>query len=277
MTPQLLPFGVLLRRWRERRRLTQADLAHAAESSTRHLSCLETGRSQPSREMVTRLAERLEIPLRDRNTLLLAAGFAPAFQERPLTELPAARLAIEKLLQAHMPYPAFAIDRHWNVVISNGALPQLYEGCSADLLRRPVNAVRLILHPLGMGPRIVNFIEWRAHTVTLLRQQVEARPDPVIQALLAEVMAYPAPAGVAPATSEGPDRYATPLQIATRLGTVSFLNTNMIFGTPTDVALSELTVEMLFAADEHTVAIVKAMAEEEIASGPGEVRVQRAT
>jgi len=227
--------------------------------------------------MVTRLAERLEIPLRDRNTLLLAAGFAPAFQERPLTELPAARLAIEKLLQAHMPYPAFAIDRHWNVVISNGALPQLYEGCSADLLRRPVNAVRLILHPLGMGPRIVNFIEWRAHTVTLLRQQVEARPDPVIQALLAEVMAYPAPAGVAPATSEGPDRYATPLQIATRLGTVSFLNTNMIFGTPTDVALSELTVEMLFAADEQTVAIVKAMAEEEIASGPGEVRVQRAT
>lgn len=248
--------------------MTQADLALAAQSSTRHLSCLETGRAQPSREMILRLAEHLEIPLRDQNALLLAAGFAPAFQERSLAELASARIAINQILQAHKPYPAFALDRHWNVILSNSALPQLYEGCSPDLLRPPVNAVRLVLHPLGMGPRIVNFIEWRAHTVTLLRQQIETSGDPMIRALLAEVMAYPAPScGMALATSDGPQRYATPLQIVTRLGTVSFLNTTTIFGTPTDVTLSELALEMLFPADETTIAIVKSMAEEEARQG----------
>ena len=258
-----LSFGDLLRRWRERRRLTQIDLALAANSSTRHLSYLETGRSQPSREMVLRLAEHLEIPLRDRNALLLAAGFAPAFRERSLAELASARQAIERILQAHKPYPAFAIDRHWNVVISNNALPQLYEGCSAELLKPPVNAVRIILHPQGLGPRVVNFVEWRAHTIAVLQQQLETRADPVVDSLLAEVMSYPAPiGGVAAATGDGPQRYATPLQIATRLGTVSFLNTNTIFGTPTDVTLSELALEMLFPADESTVAIVKAMGDE---------------
>jgi hypothetical protein len=227
--------------------------------------------------MVMHLAEHLEIPLRDQNMLLLAAGFAPAFQERPLAELASVRIAISRILEAHKPYPAFAVDRHWNIVLSNGTLPQLYEGCSPDLLRPPVNAVRLILHPLGMGPRIVNFIEWRAHTVTVLRQQVEARSDPAIQALLAEVMAYPAPSGgIAPVTGDGPQRYATPLQIATRLGTVSFLNTNTIFGTPTDVTLSELALEMLFPADEHTVAIVKSMVDEDTARLPSGVRLQSA-
>jgi len=242
--------------------MTQIDLAQAAGSSTRHLSYLETGRSRPSREIVLRLCEHLEVPLRDRNALLLAAGFAPMFQERSLSELASARSAIEQVLRAHMPYPAFAVDRHWNVVLSNGALPQLYEGCSADLMRTPVNAIRLILHPKGMGPRILNFAEWRAHTITVLRQQIEVRADPVIQALLAEVMSYPASPGAVVLASEGPQRYATPLQVATRLGTVSFLNTNTIFGTPTDVTLSELTLEMLFPADEATAAVVRAMVEE---------------
>jgi transcriptional regulator with XRE-family HTH domain len=163
MTAQRVPFGVLLRRWRTSRRMTQSDLALAANSSTRHLSYLETGRSQPSRDMILRLSEHLGIPLRDQNTLLLAAGFAPAFEERSLAELASARVAIEQILKAHRPYPAFALDRHWNVVLSNSALPQLYEGCSPDLLRKPINAVRLILHPRGMAPRIVNFIESRAH------------------------------------------------------------------------------------------------------------------
>jgi transcriptional regulator with XRE-family HTH domain len=251
--------------------MTQADLAFAADSSTRHLSCLETGRSQPSRDMVMHLAEHLEVPLRDQNMLLLAAGFAPAFQERSLAELASARLAIDQVLQAHRPYPAFAVDRHWNVVVSNSALPQLYEGCSPDLLRRPINAVRLTLHPLGMGPRIVTFIEWRAHTVTVLRQQIETRADPVIHTLLTEVMAYPVPAGgIGSAISDGPQRYATPLRVATRLGTVSFLNTNTVFGTPSDVTLSELALEMLFPADEQTVAIVKSMVEEDAAQLPSE-------
>ena len=261
---QPLPFGVLLRRWRERRRMTQSDLALAADSSTRHLSCLETGKAQPSREMVVRLAEFLDIPLRDRNTLLLAAGFAPAFRERALAGLDAAKAALDSVLQAHRPYPAFAVDRHWNVVLSNAALPQLYEGCAAELLRPPVNAVRLILHPAGMGPRIVNFAAWRAHTVSVLRQQLEARADPVTHALLAEVSAYPVPPGSEPHDSlEEAQRLATPLKIATRLGIVSFLNTITVFGTPNDVTLSELALEMLFPADDRTVATVRAMAEEQ--------------
>jgi hypothetical protein len=137
--------------------------------------------------------------------------------------------------------------------------------------------VRLILHPLGMGPRIVNFVEWRAHTITVLRQQIETRPDPVVQALLAEVMSYPAPSGgAAPIDAEGPQRYATPLQIATRLGMVSFLNTTTIFGTPTDVTLSELALEMLFPADEPTIAIVKKMVDEETVVHPGEIALQKA-
>jgi transcriptional regulator with XRE-family HTH domain len=272
MSAQQLPFGVLLRRWRERRRMTQADLAGAADSSTRHLSCLETGRARPSRDMIIRLAEHLEIPLRDQNALLLAAGFAPAFPERSLAELASARVAIEQILEAHKPYPAFAVDRHWNVVLSNSALPQLYEGCSPDLLREPINGIRLTLHPLGMGPRIENFVEWRAHTVAVLRHQLETRADPVIKSLLTEVMGYPAPAeGIALAAGDSPQRYATPLRIATRLGTVSFLSTNTIFGTPTDVTLSELALEMLFPADEATQAVIRAMLEE--TGGPVSQRI----
>ena len=271
-----LPFGVLLRRWRERRRMTQEHLALAANSSTRHVSYLETGRSRPSREMIGRLAECLEVPLRDRNALLLAAGFAPAFQERPLAELEAARRAIDQVLQAHNPYPAFALDRHWNVVLSNNALPELYEDCSPDLLRKPVNAIRLVLHPSGMGPRIVNYEEWRAHVVAVLRQQIETTPDPLVQALLAEVMAYPSQRrDTAPAASDGAQRYATPFQIATRLGTLSFLSTTTIFGTPTDVTLSELALEMLFPADEQTVAIVKSMIDDVPVRVPNDVHWQR--
>ncbi|HWG79815.1 MAG TPA: helix-turn-helix domain-containing protein [Stellaceae bacterium] len=262
MNAQQPPFGVLLRRWRERRRMTQMDLAAVANSSTRHLSYLETGRAQPSREMVLRLSEELQVPLREQNVLLLAAGFAPAFAERPMSELTAARQAIEQILAAHRPYPAFAVNRHWDIVLSNRALPQLYVDCSAELLRPPVNAVRLTLHPLGLAPRIVNLAEWRGHVIAVLRQQAEATADAGVQTLLAEIMAYPAPGTAAIGDRDGPQRYATPLQIATERGNISFLNTNTIFGTPTDVTLSELALEMLFPADAETVAIVRAMAAE---------------
>ena len=241
--------------------MTQADLAYAAESSTRHLSCLETGKAQPSREMIARLAEYLEIPLRDQNTLLLAAGFAPAFQERSLAALEAAKTAIDAILQAHKPYPGFAVDRHWNVVMSNSALPQLYEGCSAELMRPPVNAVRLTLHPAGMGPRIVNYAAWRAHVLAVLRQQIDARGDSVLQGLLAEVSAYPAPPASEPAESAA-ERLATPFRVATRFGVMSFLGTVTVFGTPNDVTLSELALEMLFPADDQTARIAQAMVEE---------------
>jgi transcriptional regulator with XRE-family HTH domain len=243
--------------------MTQTDLAAAAESSTRHLSCLETGKAQPSREMVIRLSEYLKVPLRDRNTLLLAAGFAPAFSERSLDGLEAAKSAIESVLRAHHPLPAFAVDRHWNVVLSNAALPQLYEGCCEALLRKPVNAVRLMLHPEGMGPRIVNFAAWRAYMVSVLRQQLDAHGDPVIRQLLAEVAGYPVPAaGEEPRGFEGAERLVTPLEVATRFGVASFLNTVTVFGTPNDVTLAELALEMLFPADQDTIAIVRSMVEE---------------
>jgi transcriptional regulator with XRE-family HTH domain len=264
MTVHQLPFGVLLRRWRERRRMTQADLAGAAESSTRHLSCLETGKAQPSREMVARLAEYLEIPLREQNALLLSAGFAPAFEERSLDALDAAKAAIDAVLQAHKPYPAFAVDRRWNVVLSNSALPQVYEGCSPELLRPPINAVRLTLHPEGMGPRIVNYAAWRAHALTVLRQQIDARGDPVLQSLHAEVSAYPVPPSRYPtAAFDASERLATPLRVATRFGVLSFLSTVTVFGTPNDVTLSELALEMMFPADDETVRIAKAMVAEQ--------------
>jgi len=250
-------FGVLLRRWRQRRRMTQMGLASIANSSTRHLSYLETGRAQPSREMVMRLAEDLDIPLRERNILLLSAGFAPAFQESSLSELASAHRAIERILEAHKPYPAFAVDRRWNVVLSNRALPRLYAGVSPELLQPPINAMRLTLHPFGLAPRIVNLAEWRHHVIMVLRQQVETRADSAIQALLTEIMTYPAPPdSVATDREDGAHRYATPLQIATEAGVVSFLNTTTVFGTPTDITLSELALEMLFPADAETVEIV---------------------
>jgi transcriptional regulator with XRE-family HTH domain len=244
--------------------MTQAELAHGAGTSTRHLSCLETGKSQPSRQMIARLAECLDTALRDQNRLLLAAGFSPAFRERSLEDLEAARNAIDRVLAVHRPYPAFAVDRHWNVVLSNAALPQLYEGCSAALLRAPINAMRLILHPAGMGPRILNFAEWRTHSLALLRRQLETRADPIIQALHGEIAAYPLPPNSgALGGFESSQRLATPLRIATRLGTVSFLNTVTVFGTPNDVTLAELALEMLFPADASTIEIVRAMVDEQ--------------
>jgi transcriptional regulator with XRE-family HTH domain len=274
-----MAFGVLLRRWRERRRLTQTDLALAANSSTRHLSCLETGKAQPSRAIINRLAELLDVPLRDRNALLLAAGFAPAFRETAIDGLDAAKAAMDRVLQAHKPYPAFAVDRHWNVVLSNGALPELYEGCAELLLQPPVNAMRLMLHPDGMGPRIVNYAAWRAYSVGVLRQQVEARADPKLRSLLAEVAAYPVPRDQADdeAGFEASERLATPLRVATRLGTLSFLSTVTVFGTASDITLAELALEMLFPADDRTVAIVDAMeAERDTPAASGDRRVSSA-
>jgi len=272
-----IPFGPLLRRWREHRRMTQSDLALAANSSTRHLSCLETGKAQPSREMIGRLSEFLEIPLRDRNSLLLAAGLAPAFRESTVDGMSAAKAAMDRILLAHKPYPAFAVDRHWNVVLSNGALPQLYEGCSDELMRPPVNAMRLILHPAGMGPRILNYAAWRAYSVSVLRRQIEANADPALQSLLAEVAGYPYPTAQDDKdVFDGAERLATPLRVATRIGSVSFLSTITVFGTASDIALSELALEMLFPADDQTIEITNRMVGE-LETDSGAARVTEAT
>ncbi|TCR67895.1 transcriptional regulator with XRE-family HTH domain [Rhizobium sp. BK376] len=251
---RLLPFGSMLRRWRQHRRLSQLEFAEAADSSARHLSYLETGRAKPSREMVLRLAECLDVPLRDRNRMLLSAGFAPAFEEHPLHDLTSARLAIEQVINAHRPYPAFAVDRHWDIVLSNRVLPQLYVDVASPLLIPPVNVVRLMLHPDGMASRIVNLGQWRRHIISVLQHQIEARAEPGVRALLDEVISYPYTSlGEERNASEGEYRFATPLQIRTDLGTISFISTTTVFGTPTEVTLSELALEMLFPADAETV------------------------
>ena len=191
------PVGALLREWRQRRRLSQLDLACEADISTKHLSFLETGRSVPSRDMVLHLAERLDVPLRARNALLNAAGYAPAFPERPLDDaaLTAAREAIDLVLTGHEPHPALAVDRHWYMAAANRAVAPLVGAVDPALLRPPVNVMRLGLHPSGLAPRTVNLAEWRAHLLERLRQQIEVSADPVLVDLLAELRGYPAPEG----------------------------------------------------------------------------------
>jgi transcriptional regulator with XRE-family HTH domain len=250
-------FGDHLRDWRRRRRLSQLDLACEADISTRHLSFIETGRSRPSREMVLHLAERLEVPLRERNTLLVAAGFAPAYPVRPLDDpaLALARRAVERVIEAHAPNPALAVDRHWVLVAANAAVPLLLDGVPPALLQPPVNVLRLGLHPDGLAPRIVNYDEWRGHLLERLQRQIESAGDPVLVELLAELRAYPAPpskiAALAPVEEGHPD-VVVPFRLATDSGILSFLSTTTVFGTPVDVTLSELAVESFFPADAAT-------------------------
>jgi uncharacterized protein (TIGR03382 family) len=199
-TSPYAPVGALLRAWRQRRRRSQLDLALDAEISQRHLSFVESGRATPSREMVLRLAEQLDVPLRERNELLLAAGYAPRYPERSLADpdMAAARSAVEAILRAHMPHPALAVDRHWNLLATNDAVAALIAGVADPaLLTPPVNAMRLALHPRGLAPRIANFPEWRAHLLERLRRQVEASAGPGLAALLAELAAFDAPGGAA--------------------------------------------------------------------------------
>jgi transcriptional regulator with XRE-family HTH domain len=253
------PVGEHIRAWRLRRRRSQLDLACEAEISCRHLSFIETGRSAPSRAMILRLAEELEVPPRERNVLLTAAGFAPIFPERSLSDsaLARAREAIDRILASQAPYPAFALDRHWQVVSSNGALPELYEGVSPHLLAPPINVMRLSLHPEGMAPRILNHAEWRDHLLMRLRRQVELTADPAVIALLDEVSAYPRPAsGRAVRLAPDPGAVAVPLRLASPLGELSFVSTTTVFGTPIDITLSELMLELFFPADAETARII---------------------
>ncbi len=265
MSASVIPIGDHLREWRRRRRMSQLDLACEADISTRHLSFVETGRATPSREMILHLAEQLEIPVRERNVLLVAAGYAPLFPERALDspELRAARQAIELLLEGHKPYPAFALDRRWNVVATNGAMPHLYEGVDPALLQPPVNVMRLSLHPNGLAPRIVNLAEWRGHLLDRLRRQVELTADPGLIQLMAEMQSYPG-AGGGPRPAAHP---AMEMVISLRLrigsGVVSFFSTTMVFGTPLEVTLSELALESFFPADAETAAIVRSLAAEQ--------------
>ncbi len=263
------PVGILLREWRQRRRLSQLELAVDADVSTRHLSCVETGRAQPSREMVLRLAERLEVPLRERNRLLTAAGFAPMFAERRLDDpaLRAAREAVELVLRGHEPCPALVVDRHWTLVSYNRAVPAFLAGLPAELLAPPVNVLRLSLHPQGLAPRILNLAQWRAHLFARLRQQIAASADPQLVALLEELQQLPAPASGAAETPTVEPAVVVPLQLASPLGTLSLIGTTTVFGTPVDVTLSELALETCFPADERTALALRRLAESHAAAG----------
>jgi transcriptional regulator with XRE-family HTH domain len=254
---QSQPVGKLLREWRERRHLSQLDLACEAEISTRHLSFMETGRSQPSREMIIRLAEQLKIPLRERNVLLTAAGYAPIFPERPLEDpaLQSARNAINLVLAGHEPYPALAIDRHWTLMASNNAVGSLLGDVDPLLLQPPVNVLRLGLHPGGLAPRTANYQEWRAHLLARLRRDLELSADPVLAELLTELSQYPIPPDSEPAIrypENEPPGVVVPFRLITPGGILSFINTVTIFGTPVDVTLSELAIESFFPADAAT-------------------------
>lgn len=251
------PVGERLREWRQRRHLSQLDLASDANISARHLSFLETGRSRPSREMVLHLAERLEVPLRERNQLLVAAGYAPVFPERRLDDpaLKTAREAVDLVLAGHEPYPALAVDRHWHLLAHNRAVPPLLAGIDAALLQPPVNVLRLSLHPKGLAPRIANWAEWRAHLLARLRHQIDLSADPALTELLLELRGYPAPAGVVagppPAVPES-GAVVVPLRLVSEAGTLSFIGTTTVFGTPVDITLAELALETFFPADAAT-------------------------
>lgn len=257
--------GALLRQWRQRRRMSQLDLAGEADVSTRHLSFVESGRALPSREMVMRLAEQLDVPLRERNTLLIAAGYAPLYRERNLTDphMDNARRAVELVLKGHEPFPALAIDRHWNIVAANAALPPLIASADATLLAPPVNALRLSMHPRGLAGVIDNWHEWRAHLLARLHRQVEVSGDPGLLALHAELEAYPAPAHAHAPQSRRPepDPVLVPLRLRTPHGMLSFFSTTTVFGTPVDITLSELAIEALFPADDATAAVLGRLAE----------------
>ena len=249
------PFGDHLRHWRQHRRLSQQGLAEEADISTRHLSFVETGKAVPSREMVLRLAERLAVPLRERNILLVAAGYAPMYRERPLADpaLDAARQAVELILRSHEPYPALALDRHWNIVAANSMLPHLLAGVDPSLLQAPVNVLRLSLHPLGLAPRIVNLGQWRGHLLERLRQQVAATGDATLAALHEELSAYPMPPGAGDTTLEGEHLgVVMPFEFRTELGVLRFISTTTVFGTPVDITLQELALETFFPADAFT-------------------------
>jgi len=245
--------GDLLKGWRTTRRMSQLELAGAAEISTRHLSFLETGRAQPSRAMLLRLADRLQVPLRERNALLLAAGFAPMFRERPLDDpaLSAARRALDLVLRGHEPYPAIAVDRHWNLVAMNRAAPLLLEGAAEHLLQAPINVLRAALHPQGVASRIVNLAQTRHHLFGRLQSQIDASKDATLMALLAELAGYPGVDGLEAAPADHPG-IMVPLQLRAGAQVLSFYSTLTVFGSPLEITLSELAVEAFFPADDET-------------------------
>ncbi|GAA0339139.1 helix-turn-helix transcriptional regulator [Actinoallomurus spadix] len=256
------PVGDLLRDWRRRRRLSQLELALDADVSTRHLSFVETGRSQPSRGMLLRLAERLDVPLRERNDLLIAAGYAPVYSQRSIDapEMGPARQALNRVLDGHEPYPALVVDRFWNLVMANNAAMLFLEGVPDELVRPPVNVHRLALHPDGLASRVVNLPEVRAHLVARMARQVALTGDPELAALHEETRAY-GPDVDEEAAHQAAHDIALPTILRYGGEVLSFFSTVTTFGAAADVTLAELAVEAFFPADDETAAVLRRRAE----------------
>lgn len=249
--------GFLLKQWRNRRRLTQLNLALGAEISQRHLSFLESGRARPSRDMIMLLAEQLGVPLRDRNVILNAAGFAPQFPHQPLDApgLFVARETIDRILRGHLPHPALAVDRHWNLLSANPAVDFLLSDVAPHLLQGKVNVLRASLHPEGLAPRILNLGEWRTHILSRLKHEIEVTADHQLAALRDELMALPCPEPARRKRAETQVRdIAVPLRLKSPVGPLAFISTTTVFGTAVDVTLSEVTIEAFFPADSDTAA-----------------------
>ncbi|GLF98293.1 helix-turn-helix domain-containing protein [Streptomyces yaizuensis] len=249
--------GPLLRGWRERRRVSQLELALRADSSARHISFVETGRSRPSEEMVLRLAEHLDVPVRERNALLLAAGYAPRYSETPMDDpsMGTLREGIDRLLRGYEPYPALVVDALYTVVAANRGIEMLMTGVAPELLTPPVNVMRLTLHPRGLAPRILNLPEWRGHLLHQMeRQMALLRSDP-LRSLYEEVAAYPLPAGAGddPRAPGDHPSFALPMVVEHQGRILSFVSSISTFNTPMDVTVAELAIETLLPADEETV------------------------
>lgn len=258
-----LSVGDHLRHWRQLRHLSQQDLALDAELSTRHLSCVETGKASPSRELVLRLCERLAVPLRDRNAWLVAAGYAPMYREQRLDEpsMDAARRAVQHILDSHEPWPAVAFDRHWHMVLSNRMVAPLLTGVDPALLQPPVNLLRVSLHPGGLAPRIANLDQWREHLFARLQQQIRATGDEALADLLAELRAYPGQTPGSAARLAGEHLgVLMPFLVHTPAGVLHLISTTTVFGSPTDITLQELALETFFPGDEATAQALRALA-----------------
>lgn len=256
--------GELLRSWRLRRRLTQLDLADAAAIPVKSLGQIETGRAGASREMVTRLGERLDIPLRDRNTLMTAAGYGPAYPDRSLDDpaLDMVRDSVMTMLAAQEPAPAMAIDRHWSLIAANRTFHRMVAGVDPLLLRNPVNVLRLWLHPAGLAPRIANLREWRDHMIQRLRHRIDATADPGLSDLLEEIQDYPLPRGATLSwVGKPPELAVLPFRLVTIDGTLSFCSAVTRLDAALDVTLAELTIETFLPLDQETMTILRQMAE----------------
>jgi transcriptional regulator with XRE-family HTH domain len=254
VAPTTTPVGALLRDWRERRRLSQLELASRAGVSARHLSFVETGRSRPTGAMILRLCEHLEVPLREQNRFLLAGGFAPVHPERALDEPSMAVVhdAVERVLAAHAPYPALVVDQGWDLVSANEPVYALLDGVAAELLEPPVNVIRLTLHPDGLAPRIVNLPEWRHHLLDRLRRELAATGDDRLRALLEELSGYPCQGPTPTPVAYGAGALVVPLRLRHRDAELGMFSTTTVFGTPREVTVSELAIESFYPVDDAT-------------------------